>query len=161
MQTWRPFVCIRPAQNSVHKDTEGTSCPCTQTDQSRDAPTCTEPRSAPKRWTPCSAHPSPSHQPTPNNLTLNCYRSPTQLARCVTPHARIAPSPEMRDYSIHPHVYLCLLSYRLHSSSIRNPSHKRNGPTVFPSLSKLSLRLNKPTFRSSGSISERIRCVVG
>ena len=66
----------------------------------------------------------------PNQLQAH-YKKQGDAARCRRPPACILLCPHTSDYSIHPHVYLCLLSYRLHGCSIHNPSQAPNGPACF------------------------------
>lgn len=81
---------------------------------------------------------------------------------CSRTPARTLSCSQASDYSIHARIYLCLLSYRLHSNSIQKPSHEQNGRasacfTVKPTC----LWLNKSRVRRPGSMQERISCVAG
>ena len=68
----RRFICIHPAQNSAHKQTEAITRPRTQTARSRKAPTSMQPSSPPKRSLLPSATVPTSHQRKLTNCMLNC-----------------------------------------------------------------------------------------
>ena len=79
-------------------------------------------------------------------------------ADCVRRHAQISSRPEISDCRTHEHVHLCMLSYRLYSSSIHKPAHALPLHGVFQSRSKLQLWLFKSRVRTSRGMQERIRC---